>query len=156
MKPAPTNYFMFFHNRKSPRMPNFDYSSANYYFVTICTQDKRCIFGAPNALNHWGAIAQDDMIALPTHYGSVHIDNFVIMPNHIHAIIILDEQSNTTLSNIVARYKAGVTRKINSGHTIWQRSFHDHVIRDQAGYEKIWNYIQYNPLKWEEDCFYTP
>ena len=39
--------------------------------------------------------------------------------------------------------------------TVWQRSFHDHIIRNQQAYEKIWNYVEYNALKWEEDCFFT-
>ena len=50
-----------------------------------------------------------------------------------------------------------VTRQIheiNPGMDVWQRSFHDHVIRNQKQYEKIWEYIENNPLKWDEDCFY--
>ena len=44
--------------------------------------------------------------------------------------------------------------EIGYGGEIWQRSFHDHIIRDQTDYENIWRYIEYNPWKWEEDCFY--
>ena len=46
-------------------------------------------------------------------------------------------------------------RVIDPEVTIWQRSFHDHVIRNQAGYDKIWLYIENNPVKWVEDCFYN-
>ena len=38
---------------------------------------------------------------------------------------------------------------------IWQRSFHDHIIRDKYDYDKIWEYIDTNVLKWELDCFYN-
>ena len=40
------------------------------------------------------------------------------------------------------------------GANIFQRSYHDHVIRDEADYLRIWQYIDTNPAKWEEDCFY--
>jgi hypothetical protein len=58
---------------------------------------------------------------------------------------------------IIGQYKTSVTKRIRQnkpGFQVWQRSFHDHVIRNQAGYEKIWTYIDNNPLKWDEDCFY--
>ena len=58
-----------------------------------------------------------------------------------------------TVSNVIAQLKGAVTKKI--GHPIWQKSFHDHVIRNQKDYEMIWNYMDGNPMKWEEDCFYT-
>ena len=41
------------------------------------------------------------------------------------------------------------------GKNIWQRSYHDRVIRSDAEYDMIWEYIDTNPLRWELDCFYT-
>ena len=84
------------------------------------------------------------------------IDKYVVMPNHIHMIIILEEQ-NHDLNQIIAQYKSGVSRRIRqikSNMEIWQRSYHDHVIRDQKSYEMIWLYIEANPLNWNKDCFY--
>ena len=72
-------------------------------------------------------------------------------------LVIEEGLNNPNLNQIVAQYKSGVTRKIREilpDMRVWQRSYHDHVIRDQKGYEKIWTYIENNPLKWEEDCFY--
>lgn len=46
-----------------------------------------------------------------------------------------------------------VTKEI--GKSIWQRSYHDHIIRGEKDYQKIWEYIETNPLKWELDCFYS-
>lgn len=147
-----------FEQRKTTRLKNFDYSSNQYYFVTICCAKKKCIFGLPNQLNRLGMIARSEMEKLESHYSGVKVDNFVIMPNHIHAIIcIADVSSADTLSSIVSSYKAGVSRKIRHERPcldVWQRSFHDHIIRGQKDYEKIWHYITYNPLKWEEDCFF--
>ena len=142
--------------RKSPRLPDFDYSSTNYYFITICTHEKQCIFGGLNRLNDLGKIAAQDIADLPRHYTGVSVDCYVVMPNHIHAIIVL-EHCGIPLDKIVGQYKAGVTRKAKDllfGQPLWQRSFHDHVIRNQSSYEKIWNYVTHNHQKWEEDCFY--
>ena len=148
---------MEFPKRKSPRIPGYDYSSANYYFITICTCDKKCIFGHPGKRNLYGNIAQKAIEQLSIHFDGIVIDKYVIMPNHIHMIIALNEQNKVDLSQIIAQYKSGVTREIRKKspkEDIWQRSYHDHIIRNQKSYEKIWMYIENNPLKWEEDCFY--
>ena len=143
--------------RKPTRLPSFDYSSTNHYFVTICTWEKKCIFGTTVQLNELGRIAYQDMLELPSHYTGVEVDCFVIMPNHIHAIIVL-EHSSVSLDKIIGQYKSGVSRKAQrllSKTALWQRSFHDHIIRNQPAYEKIWNYIEGNPSKWMVDCFYV-
>ena len=145
-----------FPNRKHPRMKHYDYSTPNYYFVTICTKDKRCIFGNPGQLNELGLIAQKIILEIPNHFPEVLVDKYVVMPNHVHAILILQQQ-NALLSTVIGQYKAAVTKKARTVFPdiqIWQTSFHDHVIRSQASYEKIWLYIEGNPAKWQEDCFY--
>ena len=90
------------------------------------------------------------------HFSGIRIDKYVIMPNHIHVIVeIAGKGSN--LINAVGSFKSAVTKKIHETDPelkVWQRSFYDHVIRNQKSYEKIWNYIETNPIKWEEDCFY--
>lgn len=57
-----------------------------------------------------------------------------------------------TISRIIQQFKGAVTKQI--GFALWQKSFHDHIIRDEREYEKIYAYIETNPLKWREDCFY--
>ena len=59
-----------------------------------------------------------------------------------------------TLSTVIGLYKSGVSRKIRAlspGTSIWQRSFYDHIIRNEKEYLDDWNYIQENPAKWQED-----
>ncbi len=148
-----------FSTRKATRIPNYDYSRNNYYFITICTHNKECLFGTTQLLNAFGRIAAQDFLNLPSHYEGVYVDQFVIMPNHVHAIIILDHDSENrlTVDQIVGSYKAGVSRKVRElekDKKVWQRSFHDHIIRNRTSYEKIYQYVKYNPLKWEDDCFY--
>ena len=144
--------------RKSPRIPNYDYSTANYYFITICTHEKQCIFGEPGKLNWMGQCAEVCLIKISELYPNIRLDKYVVMPNHIH--VVFDVQAHgikTDLSVIIGQYKMSVTKRIREKDPnlqVWQRSFHDHVIRNQSRYEKIWNYIEDNPKKWEEDCFY--
>lgn len=147
--------------RKPTRIPKYDYSQNNYYFVTICAQSKACIFGETEELNRFGVIAQEEMEKISSHYSGVFVDKFVIMPNHVHGIFVIDREKNSkeniSLSQIVGLYKSGVSRKIHAilpSLAVWQRSFHDRVIRNQKEYEMIWMYIETNPIRWKEDCFY--
>ena len=148
---------MTFYSRKSTRIPNYDYSSENYYFITICTYNRKCLFGMPDQLSKIGAIARQEIEAIPLHYKHVHIDKFVVMPNHVHMIMVLSNGNQVDAEQIIAQYKSGVTRKVRKIYPdleIWQRSFHDHIIRNQNSYEKIWLYIEGNPQNWPKDCFY--
>ena len=127
--------------RKSPRIPKYDYSSPNYYFITICTHEKKCIFGSPNELSSFGKIVDHHIRNIPVFYRNVFVDKYVVMPNHVHMILILDgNERNPDVSLIIGQFKRGVTKEIHnvkSDLKVWQRSFHDHVIQNQNGYEKI-------------------
>ena len=107
-------------------------------------------------MNALGKIAEASLLEMEEHFPGIRIDKYVIMPNHIHVIFEIAEDG-CSLINAIGAFKSAVSRKIHKiepNISVWQTSFHDHVIRNQAGYEKIWNYIETNPLKWEEDCFY--
>jgi len=146
-----------FPSRKHPRLKHFDYSSPNYYFITICTWNKLCIFGNPHRLSPWGIIAESVLLEIEKHFSGVKIEKYVIMPNHIHMILVL-EDANPGLPQIIGQYKSSVTRKIHETapqQIIWQTSFHDHVIRTQKDYERIWLYIASNPQNWNKDCFFV-
>ncbi len=86
---------------------------------------------------------------------------FNVMPNHVHIIFQIScpkgSIGKTTLSSVVGSYKSGVTRRIRERYpniSVWQRSYHDRIIRNQKEYEMIWNYVAYNHLKWCKDCFH--
>ena len=143
--------------RKSPRLPGYDYSTANFYFITICTYEKKCVFGNPGELNWLGKAAEENLIRISEINPNIRLDKYVVMPNHIHAILDIQNSESNDLTIIIGQYKMSVTKRIRqkySNFQVWQRSFHDHVIRNQQSYEKIWTYIDNNPQKWEEDCFY--
>ncbi len=141
-----------------PRLKNYDYSTENYYFVTICTADKKHLFWDRGKLSAMGQIAKEELEKIPEHYNMVAVDKYVVMPNHIHAILIIGcgRQSGKmpTLSSVVGSYKSGVSRRIhqlNPMVSVWQKSFYDSVIRNDPMYREIWNYIEGNPMEWESD-----
>ena len=161
--------------RKPTRLREFDYSQNGAYFITICTHKKQKIlcdivgeglYDIPkNNLSEIGKIAEQELLNIERHYDNIKIHKYVIMPNHIHLIVRIMERINPfptkkyDISNVIGKYKAGVTRIVGKAfmpsEKIWQRSFHDHIIRNENDYLKIWNYIDTNPQKWKEDCFYS-
>ena len=159
--------------RKPNRLKNFDYSTSGAYFVTICTDNRKRLLShiyvgqglapAANKLSIYGKVAEEQLLMLENRYPTVTIDKYVIMPNHIHAIIWVNNETSgaspcPTLSDIICTYKSLTTRFCKQKqdiHKLFQTSFHDHIIRDEQDYLKIWEYIDSNPLKWKEDCFYT-
>ena len=165
--------FMERKNRKLPRLPDYDYATPGTYFITICTHNKQCIMGNIQQNNVGeahiqhspiGLIAKQCLLQIESHYDNVKIDNWVIMPNHIHLLISITERINPfptmhhDIPNIIGKYKAAVTRCVGNAfmHSgkLWQTSFYDHIVRSDADYQQIWQYITGNPSKWLEDRFY--
>ena len=154
--------------RKSIRLNGYDYSSCGAYFITLCTKDKKKLFwnsvGAncvrPNEapLSEIGKLVDFEINKISSIYDAVLIDKYVVMPNHIHMIIMIlsDEygrpQVAPTVSRIVKQFKGSISKQI--GFPVFQRSYHDHIIRNQSDYDEIWQYIDENPLKWQSDCYY--
>lgn len=144
--------------RKPTRMREFDYTAPNYYFITICTDQRKNLFYSNGNINGFGGIAAEYLEQIQAHFPQVRVDKYVVMPNHIHGIIQILGKQTYSISTVVSQYKASVFRKIHAGNPhlcVWQRSFHDHVIRNYPEYLKIWNYIDKNPVMWEKDCFYN-
>ena len=156
-------------NRKPNRLSWYDYSTPGAYFITICTENRKSLLwdtvGASIArpktpqLSAYGRIVDQAIRNIPVRYPAVSLDHYVIMPNHIHLLlqICTDESGRAmlapTISRVVQQLKGTITKQI--GFVIFQKLFHDHVIRGESDYLKIWEYINNNPARWEEDCFYT-
>ena len=152
--------------RRPNRIPDYDYNQSGAYFVTICTQDRKQILshivggGAPAApvitLTKIGQIVQNYIIS-SNRIPGITIDKFMIMPDHIHLLVQVDESSsigtsrapsptNMAIPHFVSTLKRLCHREI--GSVIFQRSYYDHVIRNQRDYDEIWEYIENNPRKW--------
>lgn len=158
--------------RKRNRLKDYDYDQAGYYFVTFCTRDRQHYFGQVKdsqvSKSLYGEIADHFWRDIPSHYANVEIDEFMVMPNHIHGIIIIHPAANAVqspvaitspmyglLSKVVRAYKEAVTKRIHNqfqdNEFGWQRSFYDHIIRNDIELQYIQTYISQNPLKWELD-----
>lgn len=93
---------------------------------------------------------------IPGKYPGVYVDNYVIMPDHIHMLLRIDcgtGNPSPTLGNVIGWYKYQVTKEYNRCANaectrLFQRSYYDHVIRNQRDYDEIWAYIENNPRKW--------
>ena len=169
-------------SRKANRLQERDYSRRGYYFVTICARNHTRSFGevadGRMRLNMTGMIAQECWQAIPEHFPDTDIDEFIVMPNHIHGIVIVCGENNSTrdaymrplqakrqnidrtkmyLSKIIQGFKSSVTRTVRKRwdkHTFgWQRSYYDHIIRNEEKLNRIREYIRNNPLKWEFDQY---
>ncbi len=158
--------------RKPNRLKNFNYSSVNYYFVTVCAKNRKCYFGKIENQemreNKIGKLLRQIWMELDKIFTGIELDIFVIMPNHFHGILIFNEspkyriaQKPATLSQIIGAFKSKTnlfTRKQIfpdfSKINLWQKTFYDRVIRNDADLEKIREYICNNALKWELDDYY--
>ena len=108
-------------------------------------------------LSEYGLIVDEEIMKLESHYANIKLNHYVIMPNHIHAIISVEKEAgraspSPTLGNVVGGLKSGISRRC--GFSIWQRSYHDHIIRDETEYRRIWQYIDENPAQWAEDDYF--
>ncbi len=162
-------------NRKPNRLKNYDYSQNGVYFVTVCVQDKLCFFGdvveEKMVLSDVGEIVKNKWLWLANQYDYVFLDEFVVMPNHFHGILsICDDGRDKSrlvptvntgkfvktkpLSQLIGAFKTTSSKmihKIGLEKFKWQRSFYDHIIRNEKALQNIRNYIFKNPLKWKED-----
>ncbi|HBG18275.1 MAG TPA: hypothetical protein DDY32_03095 [Desulfobulbaceae bacterium] len=147
--------------RRSLRLQDYDYSQAGAYFVTICTQDARCLFGkiadGEMLLNEAGRVVEMCWKEIPKHFPQVQLDEFVIMPNHVHGILFIGDTlieraknfsplpdpkffrrpagTSKTLGSVVRGFKIGVTRWLRQNttiHDVWQRNYWEHIIRHDS------------------------
>jgi REP element-mobilizing transposase RayT len=167
-------------SRKSVRLKEFDYSWSGYYFVTMVSYKRKNCFGkitddVPH-LNRVGKIVEDCWNEIPSHFPYLETDVYAVMPNHFHGIIIiqdvvcashvgaqhaapLPENKNVKpqpLWVIVRSFKSAVTKRVHdlgllSQEKIWQRGYYEHIIRDEQDYQKIYEYIEANPINWSLD-----
>ena len=151
-------------NRKSIRLKEHDYQQDGLYFITICIQNREHLLGNilddSHVIYDAGVMIEDVWNDLAKYYKGIITHDFVVMPNHIHGIIEL-ENSDLDLSEIIRRFKTFTTHQyINKVQNnswkpfykkLWQRNYHEHIIRNEKSLDKLQNYILNNPLKWEED-----
>ena len=132
-------------------------------------------------LNEIGLIAAKFWQEIPEHFENAKLDEWIIMPNHVHGIVVIEnpddvdndfglyrksvggadlrplqiDRTKMLLPKIIHGFKSSVTRYIRQNNSDtsfgWQRSFYDHIIRNERSFENIFEYIRNNPQKWSED-----
>ena len=162
-------------------MKDYDYSQNGYYYITICTHDRKCCFGkiinGKIQLSKIGEIVLYEWHRSPKIRHEITLDKFIVMPNHVHGIVIIDNECmmhpnvgatgrsplqksigppKKSLGAFVAGFKSITTKRINVLHNtpgipFWQRNYYEHIIRNEDELNRIRKYIINNPLQWETD-----
>ena len=152
----------------SKRLAGYDYSQPGFYFVTICTQEHRPVFGTildgQVNLRGPGQIALSVWVTLPRRFAHVKLDEYVFMPNHMHAIIELTDIDpaqpgpRAALWEMVRVFKAATSYQIRRSQGkpwfAWQDDYYETVIQTEAALQQIRHYIVENPIRWAEDKLY--
>jgi putative transposase len=163
--------------RKINRLTEYDYAQNGAYFITICTHERQRILwgndtftGAENvgasiarpqrppALSKAGKVVEQCIWEIPKQYPHISLEKYAIMPNHVHLLLLIQNGPGgrpmvaPTISTVIQQFKGVVSKRLS--RPIWQKSFHDHVVRTEHGYAQIWQYIDTNPQLWHKDCFY--
>ena len=153
--------------RKPNRLKTVRYNENGAYFITICSINRKCIFWLPaidaalrrppKCLSNCGRLVAEEIERINSVYdGVVHVDHSVVMPNHVHLLLTIYSTKNgeaPTIPRVLNQFKGSVSKKV--GFACWQKSYHDHIVRDVEDYLRAWEYIDQNPGEWEEDCYYA-
>ncbi|HEY2290790.1 MAG TPA: transposase, partial [Thermoanaerobaculia bacterium] len=158
------------HHRRSIRLKGYDYSQAGAYFVTVCVQQRECLFGEVESevvrLNDSGTMVEGWWEELEKKFSTVVLDEWILMPNHLHGILFLNGRATPattlpSLGDVMGWFKTMTTNEYIRGvrnlgwrcfpGKLWQRDFFDHIIRTSEELERIREYIRQNPSRWHED-----
>jgi len=94
-------------NRQSIRLDDYNYSQNGLYFITICTDNRKCVFDEYGELKN---IVENNLLNLDKLFKNIIIDDYVIMPNHVHFIVIINYDINS-IERATARVAPTVARR---------------------------------------------
>lgn len=164
--------------RKRLRLEGYDYSQNGSYFVTLCVNGRKDLFDIepyyvgndPRVVPFESSIQNriiHKWIRKTENNFDIKFDKYVIMKNHLHFIIsisdnpLAERHTGRSLPEIMKWFKTMTTNEyineVKKGNLppfdkkLWQKSYYDHIIRDEEDYLNIWNYIDANSLKHTAD-----
>ena len=158
---------MNFPKRKVLRLKEYDYSQTGGYFITFCTENRapllsritvgKAALRLPQVeLTEYGRITEKYIQNISVAYPHISVENYVIMPNHVHLLLLVGDggqgAARPTVSAVVRSIKALVRKE--TGKSLFQNSFYDHILRDGQDFLIHWDYIETNPGKWAEDEYH--
>ncbi|HEY0521753.1 MAG TPA: transposase [Stellaceae bacterium] len=146
------------HTQRRLRLKEYDYSAPGAYFVTVCVTGRRCLLGTVvdgrMVVNDIGIMVERQWLDLPARFPALSLDAYVVMPNHLHGIVVI-ELGGPSLVSAVGAFKSLSSRLFqiasDQKHPLWQRSFHDHALRNEQALAALREYIVNNPAKWHLD-----
>jgi len=132
--------------RKQIHLKNFDYANKDYpYFVTICCYDKQAHF--------------DDVQLASEVIGSIHflqntgnavIYCYCLMPDHLHVVLSLGKLFNKDLGELITyfkRFTSKAAKDVFGIDKLWQKNYHEHVVRKREDLRSICEYVLNNPVR---------
>ncbi len=157
------------YQRKILRLKNYDYSQKGFYFITICGQNRMKYFGEVDnnimVLNEAGLMIDKIWSEIALRFSFIEQYESIVMPNHFHTIIEITDKTDMVLGDMIGAFKSLTTNAYIKGvhqknwipfeKRLWQRNYYEHVIRNEASYISLTEYIDNNPFKWKEDTFYV-
>ena len=143
--------------RRSLRLPQHNYRWTASYFVTIRSEHHEPVFDMPELRS----IVEEGWQALPARFPHVELDAFIVMPDHMHGILhfAVTNTKSPSLGSVIGAYKSistvvwlnyVKTHPVSWSGRLWQRDFHDHIIRDTADLQREREYIRLNPIRWQK------
>jgi len=165
-----TDEYLIGHGRRGRmRLPGCDYSREGPYFVTICTDGKKCTLGVVTGdvvtLMDVGVAVREAWVGLPGRFSTLVLDEFIVMPNHLHGLVGFvgagftppdvgrekEQNRRPSVSDVICAFKSLSTRMARlKGHpgVLWQRGYYEHIVRDGEDLRNCQRYILENPLRW--------
>ena len=168
--------------RKLLRLTGYDYTTPGAYFITTCVHSRKNEFGmienGKMKLNEYGQIVSQQWKWLFNQYDYLRIGEFCVMPNHFHGLIwittppvgngrdrslpgygdrSLRDDKIKPIPELIGAFKTTSSKlihNIGNKNFKWKKSFYDVIIRDDASYHRISEYIINNPANWLEDDYY--
>jgi putative transposase len=165
--------------RKNLRLRGYDYSQNGLYFITFCVHNKSCYLGkicSSAGVNgnieyrfvpkRAGEILQSVIDSVCVKFENALITGCCIMPNHVHIILAVTDDTSVSekagqrslISRSIGYIKMYSAKRIRLDNPyipgVWQRGYHDHIIRDEGDHKRIMRYIKANVRHWKEDVFY--
>lgn len=161
------NYHLDIQPKKRLRLSPYNYCSNGYYFVTICTNNRECLFGniyeGKMHLNAAGKMISNTLNAIEREFLGWFVDSQIVMPNHIHAIFRLykhtiNQPNPLSLPELIRNIKSLTsvyyTKQVylqkwkTFDKHLWQRSYYEVIIKDKKSLNNIRKYIKNNPINW--------
>ena len=143
--------------RRSFRLQGHNYQWTASYFVTIRSEHHEPVFDMPELQS----IVVETWLALPERFPYVQLDEYIVMPDHMHGILHFSATAENvpSLGRVIGAYKSLTTvawlRHVKTHNifwkgNLWQRNYHEHILRDLTDLEQKREYIRKNPVRWQE------